>query len=332
MSQFLRDLLEPMGRSERRHWARVYLEGLLLDGDRKSIEPIADRIPGADVQALRQFVGQSPWAVQEIQQRLALKMVDLLSDAEVWIIDETSFPKAGKHSVGVARQYCGALGKLANCQISVTLHWSSAAASCPLGWKLYIPKEWFEDPARAAKAKLPPEIEYKGKSELAIELLDQTISWGVPNRPVVADSAYGNEFGFREELRSRGLSYAVQVEPATAVWDQDPNIELPPPNKKGRRRRFPPLELLPQPRSLLNLAQGLQDSAWQSVTWREGSRGPQKSRFALMQVWAAHGWRKQVHPERVPELLLIEWPEARECSRPNIGFVGLVPIKWEHAR
>src|ERR1700680_3691832 len=110
LQQFLEDLLEPLGRSERRQWARVYVHGLLLDGERKSIAPLAARVDGADVQALRQFVGQSPWAVEEVQRRLALKMVDLLREPEVWIIDETAFPKAGQHSVGVARQYCGTLG------------------------------------------------------------------------------------------------------------------------------------------------------------------------------------------------------------------------------
>ena len=119
LMHFLEDLLEPMGRSERRHWAQVYVQGLLLDGERKSIEPMAARLPGADVQALRQLVGQSPWAVEKVQQGLARKMVDLLSEAQVWIIDETAFPKAGEHSVGVARQYCGTLGKVANCQVAV---------------------------------------------------------------------------------------------------------------------------------------------------------------------------------------------------------------------
>ncbi len=313
LSQFLRDLLEPMGRSERRHWARVYLEGLLLDGDRKSIEPIAERIPGADVQALRKFVGQSPWAVQEIQQRLALKMVNLLSEAEVWIIDETSFPKAGSHSVGVARQYCGALGKIANCQVAVTLHWSSAQASCPLGWKLYIPKEWFESPERVKEAKIPSEEKYRDKSAMALELLDQAISWGVPSRPVLADSFYGNEFAFREKLRGRLLSYAVQAEPSTGVWDQNPNVDLPAPKKSGRPRRYAPLESLPKVKNLLSLAQELPDDSWQEIEWREGTRGPQKSRFALVEVWAAHGWRKQYHPDRVPELLLIEWPKDEEA-------------------
>ena len=168
MTEFLEDLLAPMGRSERRHWARIYLEGLLLDGERKSIEPIASRIPGADVQALRQFVGQSPWAVEEVQRRLALKVVDLLSEPEVWIVDDTSFPKAGKHSVGVARQYCGALGKVANCQVAVTLHWSSDETSCPLGWRLYLPEEWVGDSRRTSEVRLSPGTEYTTKTDLAL--------------------------------------------------------------------------------------------------------------------------------------------------------------------
>ncbi len=313
MSRFLQDLLEPMGRRERRQWARVYLEGLLLDGERKSIEPMAERLMGADVQALRQFVGQSPWAVSEIGRRLALKMVELLSGVEVWILDDTSFPKAGKHSVGVARQYCGALGKVANCQVAVTLHWSSGETSCPLGWKLYLPKEWCEDLERRAKVKIPPEVEYRTKSELALELVDQMLSWGVPSRPVVADSFYGNEFRFREQLRGRGLHYAVQVESSTVAWDTDPHIPLPAPKRTGRPRKHPPLESLPQPRTLLDWAKSLPDDAWHWVEWREGTRGPQKSRFALLQVWAAHGWRKGNHPERVAEWLLVEWPKPEKA-------------------
>jgi SRSO17 transposase len=313
LSRFLQDLLAPMGRSERRHWARIYLEGLLLDGGRKSIEPMAERLQGADVQSLRQFVGQSPWAVDEIGRRLAMKMVDLLSGAEVWIIDETSFPKAGKHSVGVARQYCGALDKVANCQVAVTLHWSNTEVSCPLAWKLFLPQEWVKDPARMARVKIPPGVVYQTKLELALELVDQMIVWGVPSRPVVADSFYGNEFRFREQLRRRGLHYAVQVEPSTVAWDMDPNIALPAPKRRGRPRKHPPLESLPQPQDLLGLAKALQDSAWHRVEWREGTRGPQESRFALMQVWAAQGWRKGNHPERVAEWLLIEWPETEEA-------------------
>lgn len=311
LTAFLEDLLAPLGRKERRHWARVYVQGLLLDGERKSIEPMAERIPGADVQALRQFVGQSPWAVEAVQRQLARKVVDLLSDPQVWILDETSFPKAGDHSVGVARQYCGALGKVANCQVAVTLHWSSAEASCPLGWRLYLPQAWIDDEERAREVKLPQGLVYRSQTELALELIDQMLSWEVPRLPVVADSAYGNTFEFREQLRRRRLSYVVAVEPKTVVWKEDPKaVPVPPSAPTGRPRRYPPLQSTPVPQDLVTVARQLPASAWKKVTWRAGTRGPQRSRFAKLKVWAAHGWRAQIHPERVAEWLLVEWPEG----------------------
>jgi len=314
LRQFLEDLLEPMGRSERRHWARVYVHGLLLDGDRKSIEPLAARVAGADVQALQQFVGQSPWAVEEVQRRTARKAVDLLSEPAVWILDETAFPKAGQHSVGAARQYCGTLGKVANCQVAVSLHWSSVAASCPILWRLYLPKEWLDDPERAAEGKLPPGTSYRSKGDLALEIIDQALAWELPRLPVVADSFYGNEFAFRQALRERHLPYALQVEPTTVVWTEDPNQPLPPPKKTGRPRKYPPLEALPRPQDLATVARQLPGSAWRTVAWREGSRGVERSRFAQIEVWAAHGWRKQEHPPRVAEWLLVEWPQ--ESAQP----------------
>lgn len=329
LTHFLEELLEPMGRSERRHWARLYVNGLLLNGERKSIEPMASRIPGADVQAWRQFVGQSPWAVEEVQCRLAQKVVDLLSEAEVWIIDETSFPKAGQHSVGVARQYCGALGKIANCQVAVSLHWSSGEASCPLLWRLYLPKEWLEDKERAREVKLPPGTVYRTKTELALEEIDQALAWGLPSLPVVADSAYGNDFGFRQALRERHLQYAVQVEPTTVVWTEDPNLPVPAPKKKkrGRPRRYPPPEALPRPESLEKVAQTLPASAWRRVTWRQGSRGAQRSRFAMLQVWAAHGWSEHAHPPRVREELLVEWPEGeKQPTKYWLAQLGSEPL------
>jgi SRSO17 transposase len=325
LEHFLEQLLGPMGRSERRHWARIYIEGLLLDGERKSIEPIANRIHGANVQSLRQFVGQSPWSVEEIQHKLTERMVDLLSEPEVWVLDETSFPKAGEHSVGVARQYCGALGKIANCQVAVSLHWSSMEFSCPMSWRLYLPPEWFADPQRAAEVKLPVEINYQSKTKLALDLIDQALSWEIPVMPVVADSFYGNDFGFRENLRQRQLPYVLAVEPTTVVWRQDPNLPLPPPQKTGRPRQFPPLESLPQPEDLLTLAQKLPLGAWQMVTWRKGSQAPQRSRFAKLKIWAAHGWRKKTHPDRVPEWLLIEWPSAEE--KPTKYWLGQLGFK-----
>jgi SRSO17 transposase len=329
LMHFLEDVLEPMGRSERQRWARVYVQGLLLDGERKSIEPMASRVEGADVQALRQFVGQSPWAVEEVERRLAHTVVDLLSDAEVWIIDETSFPKAGQHSVGVARQYCGALGKIANCQVAVSLHWSSAEASCPLVWRLYVPKEWLEDAERAEEVKLPPGTVYRSKTELALEAIDQALAWELPPLPVLADSAYGNDFSFRQALRERHLQYAVQVEPMTVVWTEDPNLPVPAPKKKkmGRPRRYPPLEALERPESLEEIARKLPVSAWRRVTWRQGSRGLQRSRFAMLSVWAAHGWREQAHPPRVMEWLLVEWPEGeKQPTKYWLAQLGSQPL------
>jgi SRSO17 transposase len=312
LTHFLEDLLEPMGRRERRHGARVYVQGLLLDGERKSIEPMASRIEGADVQALRQFVGQSPWAVEAVQRRLAHQVVDLLSEAEVWIIDETSFPKAGRHSVGVARQYCGTLGKIANCQVAVSLHWSSAQASCPLVWRLYLPPQWLEDTARAQEVRLPPGTVYRSKTELALEAIDQALAWDLPPLPVLADSAYGNDFSFRQALGERQLQYAVQVEPATVVWTEDPNLPLPAPAKKkaGRPRRYPPRAALAPPQSLERVARQLPAVAWRRMTWRQGSRGAQRSRCAMRPVWAAHGWQQQPHLPRVMEWLLVEWPQG----------------------
>jgi SRSO17 transposase len=310
---FLGDLLMPMGRSERRHWAKVYLQGLLLDGERKSIEPMAERIRGADVQALRQFVGQSPWAVEEVQRRLAEKMTDLLSEPEVWMVDETSFPKAGNASVGVARQYCGALGKVANCQVAVSLHWSTAQMSCPLSWRLYLPRLWLEDPHRRALGKIPADQVYRSKTELALELIDQALQWEVPRLPVVADSAYGNDFEFRAALRQRGLAYGVAVEPNVKVWLENPNeIKLPAPKRTGRPRQFPPPLALPAALDLLTVAQQLPANAWRTVTWRQGAKGSMASHFAKVKVWAAHGWKRQEHPVRAAEWLLIEWPNGQE--------------------
>ncbi len=340
LTAFLEDLLAPLGRKERRHWARVYVQGLLLDGERKSIEPLASRIPGADVQALRQFVGQSPWDAEAVQQPLARKIVDLLSEPEVWILDETSFPKAGEHSVGVARQYCGALGKVANCQVAVTLHGSSAEASCPLGWRLYLPQVWLEEEKRAQEVKLPKEVVYCSQTQLALELIDQMLRWEVPRMPVVADSAYGNSFDFRKELRQRQLSYVLAVEPSTVVWTQDPNsVPVPPSAATGRPRRYPPLEATPAPQDLTTVARQLPAAAWKKVTWRAGTRGPQRSRFAKLKVWAAHGWRAQEHPERVAEWLLIEWPEGKAeptkywLAQLGPGRPGLRRlVKMAHAR
>src|SRR5476649_1489788 len=190
LERFLGDLVEPMGRSERRQWAQIYVQGLLLDGQRKSVQPMAERIAGADEQGLNQFLNQSPWEVTEIQRRLARRLADDGAEPVYWVLDETSFPKAGEHSVGVARQYCGALGKIANCQVAVSLHWSAGETSCPLAWRLYLPEVWLATPAKRAEGKIPETVQYRSKNQLALDLVDQALAWEVPRLPLVADSAY----------------------------------------------------------------------------------------------------------------------------------------------
>ncbi len=317
LDRFLGDLVEPMGRKDRRHWAQIYIQGLLLDGQRKSVQPIAERIAGADEQALNQFLNQSPWEVNEIQRRLARRLAEDGADPVYWVIDETSFPKAGEHSVGVARQYCGALGKIANCQVAVSLHWSQSEVSYPVSWRLFLPEDWIKDAARRQEARVPVETVHRTKQELALELIAQARQWSLPAGTVLADSAYGNDFDFRAALRAQELGYAVTVEPNTVVWLEDPAVPLPPPSgRKGRPRRHPPLTDLPAVFPLLKVANKLQPTAWRMVTWRIGTKGPQTSRFALVKAWAAHGWRKSEHPPRVPEWLLIEWPKdnAAPCD------------------
>ena len=299
LDRFLADVTVSLGRSERHRWAKIYLQGLLMEGERKSIEPLADRITGADVQSLRQFVNQSPWAVEQIQRRLAEKVVDLLAEPEVWMIDETSFPKAGEASVGVARQYCGTLGKIANCQVAVSLHWSTCEASCPVAWRLYLPEAWLATPARRAAGKIPEGIGYRSKNQLALDLVDQALAWDLPRLPVVADSAYGNDYDFRAGLRERGLQYAVAVEPSTKVWTSDPaQVPVAATKATGRPRQYATLQDLPEAKTLAAVAQGLPKQAWHHVTWRQGTKGPMRSRFAQVKVWAAHGWRRQEHPQR----------------------------------
>ena len=317
LDRFLRDLVEPMGRSERRHWAQLYIQGLLLDGERKSVQPMAERIGGADEQALNQFLNQSPWEVTEIQRRLARRLADEGIEPIYWVIDETSFPKAGEHSVGVARQYCGALGKIANCQVAVSLHWSQSEVSYPVSWRLFLPEDWIKDPARRREARIPPEVIHRTKQALALELITQAQEWGLPAGVVLADSAYGNDFDFRAALRTRALGYAVAVEPSTVAWLEDPAVALPPATgKRGRPRRHPPLADLPPVFSCSAIATGLRANAWRTVTWRTGTKGPQTARFALVNVWAAHGWKKSEHPPRAPEWLLIEWSKntAAPCD------------------
>ena len=312
---FLERLTASLGREDRRHWARAYVAGLLLDGQRKSVQPLAARLGATDNgQALHHFVTQSAWASEGLQEAMSREAAQRWPRAEAWILDETSFPKAGRHSVGVARQYCGALGKIANCQVAVSLHYaaqdaSGQAGTAALGWRLLVPREWVDDPARRQKAGVPEALGYRSKNALALELIDEAIGRGLPRAPVLADGDYGDDFAWRAALRQRGVAYGVAVEPRANAWTEAPSGSPPP-----AAGRPPPQDLLAVPQSLAKIARALPARAWRQITWRQGTRGPMQSRFARVAIWASHGYTQRQHlKERAKEWLLIEWPRGQEA-------------------
>ena len=211
----------------------------------------------------------------------------------------------------MTRQYCGALGKITNCQVAVSLHWSTCETSCRLAWRLYLPESWLATPAKRPEGKIPEDCAFRSRNQLALDLVDQALAWDVPRLPVVADSAYGNDFDFRAGLRQRGLQHAVAVEPGTKVWTSNPaQVPVGASKPTGRPRQHTALKDLSEAKTSLAVAAALPSRAWRKITWRQGTKGPMCSRFAQVQVWAAHGWKRQEHPERVMEWLLIEWPEG----------------------
>ena len=320
---FLATLTAGLGRLERRRWAGVYVRGLCSMASAKA----SNRWPrglGESDQDLHHFVSHSPWSADVLLEGLA-KTTATAAPA-YWIIDETSFPKAGSHSAGVQRQYCGALGKKANCQLAVSLHRADEAAgtSQPLCWRLFLPESWTDDPARCQRAGVPPGIVHQSKLDLALELLDQVLGWKLPAGVVLADEAYGGSFEWRLALRERHFFYCVRVPWTTTGWQEPPRFGPPEPVRRGRPALRGPL-LSPEPKNLLAIAQGLPASAWKRVTWRQGTKGAQRSRFASLPVWAAHGWKQGPQPERVEETVLVEWPAGEPA--PTRYWLARLPKK-----
>ena len=282
-----------------RSWSGVYLRGLLQDGDRKSIEPMMARVPlpaelldiKDPAQAMQQFVNQSPWDEQPVGRRYRAVMAQRLASPEgVFVIDDTGFPKQGKHSVGVQHQYCGQLGKKANCQVAVTVHYVSPEGHFPAALRLYLPKSWTASPRRLEKAGVPEAFrKAQTKGQIALELLDRVRAEGVlPGHVVVADAGYGVSQDFREGLERRGLSYIVGVTSEMVVFTEEPRWVAPAPATGGRPRSNPRLaDDSPRPVSLRSLADRLPR---RKVTWREGTKGELAAKFAWVRVWPAQDW------------------------------------------
>jgi SRSO17 transposase len=313
LSEYAGHFRDDFNRPRQAAWCGVYLRGLLTDADRKSIEPMARAVPlpaGLKVadpdQALQQFVSQSTWDHDAVARRYRARMAQAFAGpAGVFVIDDTTFPKQGTHSVGVQRQYCGALGRKANCQCAVSVHYVAAEGHYPLNMRLYLPGSWLDDPGRLDRARVP-EAERRplSKGQIALELLDQARSEGLPGQVVVADAGYGISGPFRDGLAGRGLHYVVGVTDEMVVFTDEPRWVEPKATTGGRPRKRRRLTAdSPRPVSLKELAER---TPRDKVTWREGTKGPMSGRFAWLRVWAAGGWATGECAGEAPIWLLIE--------------------------
>jgi SRSO17 transposase len=321
----------------------------MLPLTRKSVEPMAARVDpmhaSARHQSLHHFVAKAEWSDSEMLRRVAQWVVPHMdfSRGGWWIIDDTGFPKKGKHSAGVARQYCGMLGKQDNCQVAVSVSVADERASVPVAYRLYLPEAWARDRRRRRAASVPDAIEFRPKWQIALEQIQQLTGEGVPAAPVVADAGYGVVTAFRDALTAQGLPYIVGISTETTVWAPG-RAPLPAPKYRGigrpptlmrRTRRHCPL-------SVETLAKHLPTSAWRTVTWREGTRGAMRSRFAAVRVRPAHrdDWRSTPRPE---EWLLIEWPPTEPApikywlstlppTATRADLVRLARLRWRIER
>jgi SRSO17 transposase len=336
-------LASVIGHADRVGPLHDYCTGLILPGDRKSVEPLAAKTdPGrmaAQHQSLLHFVGIAEWSDERVLgkvREMVLPSIERHGPIEAWIIDDTAFPKQGRHSVGVQHQYCGQLGKQANCQVAVTLSLANHHASLPVAYRLYLPKDWAEDDVRRNKAHIPATVGFKTKPQIALEQLRWACEAGLPRGAAMMDPAYGNDARLRTEVTELGLSYVAGIQSNVLVW----------PPGTGPRRRGKPLNNTgrrdePDLVSVKKLALGLPKHAWRTIRWREGSADWLSSRFARVRVRAAHGY---LLPELLaPEWLLIEWPEGE--AKPtkywlstlpaDIGFrelVDLAKLRWRIER
>src|SRR5262245_14259067 len=298
---YVERLTTALGHQDRHGPLRDYVTGLCLPGERKSIEPMAARVDPRHVRARHQsmhhFIANAAWddgAVLRIARETVLAALERHGPVGAWVVDDTGIPKKGRHSVGVARQYCGVLGKQENCQVAVSVSLAHEDASVPVAYRLYLPEAWAHDRRRRGAAGVPAPIAFQPKWQIALEQVAQLTAEGIPAAPVVADAGYGVVTAFRDALTARGVPYMVGISRETTVWP--PGQAPRPPRKYGGQGRPPTLVRRTRrhrPRSVQGLAQQLPATAWRTVTWRQGTRGAMRSRFAAVRVRPAHrdDWR-----------------------------------------
>jgi SRSO17 transposase len=314
---YLDALSATLGHADRAAPFQSYCTGLLLPGDRKSVEPMAARLEPERVQATHQamhhVVAKADWsdaAMLTAVRNQVLPAIKQHGAINAWITDDSGFPKKGTHSVGVARQYCGQLGKQDNCQVAVSLSVANDHASLPIAYQLYLPEAWAGDQTRRRKAGVPDDVAFQTKPQIALGQIRAALLAGVPRAVVLADAGYGVDTEFRDGITELGLRYVVGIQSSTTLWSpgQEP---LPPKPWSGRGRR--PTRLRHdddnQPVSAKDLALGLPNKAFRRVTWREGSNTTLASRFAAVRVRPAQGDTRRSEP-RAEEWCLIEWPKG----------------------
>ena len=323
-----------------------YVTGLLLDGERKSIEPIAARLVdrASEVQAMRQRLQQcvvvSPWDATELFARVARTVDRDLPALAAFVVDDTGFPKKGTHSVGVARQYSGTLGRTDNCQVATSLHLAGERGSGCIGMRLYLPEAWTADRVRCRAAGVPDAIAFAPKWQHALDLLDAALAAGVRRHVVLGDAAYGDVTAFRAALTARGLPYHLRVQGGLVVWPPGTTFRVPAvQGTKGRPRSIP---RPPTRTAAVTLAALARTLPHRRVTWRDGSRGPQVSRFAAVRVHLAHRHSEGAGPG--PAVwLLSEWPQGEvaptKCylsslppKTPRRTLVRLAKLRWRIER
>ena len=315
-NRYIEHLSEGLGHADRHAGLSGYCTGLMVPLSRKSVEPMAARVDplhaSARHQALHHFVAKSEWSDAAVLARVRNWVMPTLGldSGRYWIIEDTGFPKKGKHSVGVARHYCGQLGKQDNCQVAVSLSLAGVQGSLPIAYQLYLPKDWASDAARRETTRIPKEITFATKPEIALTQIRQAIDQGVPMGVVLADAGYGDETAFRDGITALGMLYAVGIRPGTTVWAPG-TAPLPPKAWSGRGRRLIKLRREPgnEPITVKALARALEPQAWSTISWREGTNSELSGRFTALRVRPAH--RDYLATEmRAQEWLLIEWPEG----------------------
>jgi SRSO17 transposase len=328
---YIEGLAEAAGHADRHVPLKNYCTGLLLPGERKSVEPMAARLDHDHVermhQSLHHLVADAAWSDEAVLDRCLDFVIPAMLRRDpvvAWVVDDTGFPKKGRESVGVARQYCGQVGKQDNCRVAVSLSMTTEKASMPVAFQLYLPESWVQDQERRKKTGVPESIQFQTKPEIALAQIRRARERGLPQGVVLADAGYGTDTKFRTELAKLEMAYVLGVQSTTTVWKPGEGPK-PAPARKGSTGR--PCKLLQrdmkcQPVSVKELALSLSGEAWKKVSWRQGVKQKLQSRFAAVWVRPAHRdyWRSEPHPE---QWLLIEWPAGE--SEPTKYWLATVP-------